>query len=1291
MACGPMGFIDLAGPEGAPGPAVLNVGAGGGFVTVGEALEVAQPGDTIMLAEGVYDEPLQVTIPVTIIGEPGAVVTATWEVSTSFDLKGEYPAGTTITGVTFSNILNPPNDWHNAGFTWNAAGIITIPTGNTPGSISGMLIQRCTFTNCRQGVFLFGTTNSIIEDCTFRDCIRGITIRDHYYSPKVTWISESNTVRRCNFYSMRTENGQEGEAIAIINSNYNNIQDCKMDKNPVGVYIYRGQNNNIERNVISNSSLYPIYVREVVKGTLVKDNEMFETGREVVFHLSRDFTFEGNTLDGVTLHLSNSTKGKVLSNSFKQTAYPAFRIGTQDAHYDHTIATSNKILDSPIYYYYSVPSISLRDVDAGAVYLAHCAKGLVADCRVIGGDGIVVFKSDGVTVDNVRCTNNLFGITAQGSDNLTVTRSTIDTGTRGGYGLLFDGSDNALVSHSTVRNPNGRDAFQLTGDVVATAHNTTFDPTGVNPSEGGGGVLRVTNELRLRVYAEGGVLPFLGAEAMVTQDSVPVYATPYFDGAAPASDRNGLVGPVTLLDREYRHSREATEHFHTVHTYARVDGAWSDSRPDIDMSSSRTLVFVLDDIWAPSAPQNFRIYDRPDTDSIEMTWDAPAAVDISAYSIYSNMTGEWALLERLGPGDVSYQLTEGLVHGRSYYFRVSAWDTVPLEGSRTPARSVVHVDDVRPSTPKNLRAVNVTGSSCTLLWDPVADPDLDGYYVFVNETGTGPTGPFDRVTTERGVRDPTLLARGLTSETSYYFMVTAIDEVPNESPDSRVLKVDIPDVTPPNRPVLDPLPPITNVPQLTVSGLAEARTTVMVFLGADEVASTQADDARRFSVDIELEEGLNELTARAMDLVRNLGAPCDVVPIVLDTIKPDAPALDPMAEMTNTPVILVAGNAEVGATVLLYLDGAEAGTTLVDEDGRFLEELALHEGENTITACARDAASNTGRMCPSVVVALDTVAPAAPVLSTLPNFTNSPVLTVAGSAEPGSRLDVLNDVDVVARPFAGADGAFSVDIELYEGENVIAARAIDVVFNFGPMTEGHTVVLDTAPPVAAAGKDITVKEEVAVVLDGSLSRDNRGILSHEWAVGIPNGTVKFSGEMAQFVFLDPGNFDVTLTVTDLALNTASDVLRVEVLTKNRPPMLSMGRVSPDPGDTQDEFKFTVVYKEPDGEGGAIALYLDGVEHAMVLDVLDLDPTDGTSYTFTTKLAKGTHTFYFDGTDDYGLPAIGPSVGEDSAQTIEVRSPMKSGIPQAGAMLAVACLALVAVAVRLGHRGARGGR
>ena len=1279
-----MGLVEPAehGSTPALAPAVLTVGAGGGFVTLGAAIEAAQAGDTIKMAAGVYDEPVSITKPVTIIGGPLAIITAPWEVSAS---------GVTIQGHQFQNILNPTNDGHNAGFLWNAAGIITIPTGDTPGSISGLRVLQCSFTNCRQGVFLFGTTNSLIDGCTFTNCIRGITIRDHYYSPRVTWASNSNTVQNCNFYSMRTENGQEGEAIAIINSNYNNIINCRMDKNPVGIYIYRGQNNNIEGNVISNSSLYSMYFREVVKGTLVRDNDLLETGRQVVFHLSRDFTFEGNTLDGVTLKLWNSTLGKVLSNSFKQTAYPALEIGTQDAHYDHTIATSNKILDSPIYYYYNVPSMSLRDVDAGAVYVAHCDKGLVADCRVIGGDGIVVFKSDGVTVDNVRCTNNLFGVTARDSDNLTVTHSTIDTGTRGAYSLLFDGSSGALVSHSTVRNPNGNDAFRLTGGIVATAHNTTFDPTGVNPTEDGGGVLRVTNELRIKVYAEGGIDPFQGAETMVTQDSVPMYATPYFDGDDLTSDRNGLIGPITLLDREYRHSRVATEHFHTVHAYARVDGEWSDSRPGIDMSSSRTITFILEDIWAPGAPQNFRIYDQPEADRIEMTWDAPAVIDITGYSLYSNLTGEWALLKQLGPADVSYQITQGLVHGRTYYFKVSAWDTVPLEGPLTPARGVVHVDGVKPSTPKNLRAVNVTGSSCLLLWDAVTDLDLEGYYVYINETGAGSTGPFNRITTERGVRDTSFLVRGLQSETSYYFMVTAIDEVPNESPDSRVLKVDIPDVTPPNRPVLDPLPSITNVPALTVSGSAEARSTVIVYLGAGEVARTQSGDDRRFSVDIVLAEGSNSLTARAMDLVKNLGAPCDAIVIVLDTIKPDPPVLDPLAEMTNTPVILVAGAAEAATTLIYYLDGDEAGTIPVDQDGRFIAEMALHEGLNSITACARDAADNTGRLCGAAEVTLDTVAPPVPVLGALPNYTNEPSLKVSGTAEPGSRVDVLNEADVVARPVAGADGAFSADIELFEGANTIGARAVDVVFNIGPMTEEHVVVLDTIPPVAVAGKALTVKEDVSLTFDGSRSRDNLGNLSYSWSIGLPSGTVTLSGERVEFVFVDPGASNVTLTVTDLAGNADSATIRVDVLTKDRPPSLSLGRVTPDPGDTMDTFNFSVVFMDLDGEGGTVKLFIDGVEHAMARDPADLDPTDGTTYTFSTKLAKGAHTYYFDASDDYGLLAMGPSVGSENAQTIDVRSPLRSGIPQAGAMLAVACLALAAVAASAGRRGARGGR
>lgn len=54
--------------------AALTVGLPGSFPTVGAALAAAQPGDTVRVLPGVYTEHATVTVPLTLVGAPGAVL-----------------------------------------------------------------------------------------------------------------------------------------------------------------------------------------------------------------------------------------------------------------------------------------------------------------------------------------------------------------------------------------------------------------------------------------------------------------------------------------------------------------------------------------------------------------------------------------------------------------------------------------------------------------------------------------------------------------------------------------------------------------------------------------------------------------------------------------------------------------------------------------------------------------------------------------------------------------------------------------------------------------------------------------------------------------------------------------------------------------------------------------------------------------------------------------------------------------------------------------------------------------
>jgi PKD repeat protein len=113
------------------------------------------------------------------------------------------------------------------------------------------------------------------------------------------------------------------------------------------------------------------------------------------------------------------------------------------------------------------------------------------------------------------------------------------------------------------------------------------------------------------------------------------------------------------------------------------------------------------------------------------------------------------------------------------------------------------------------------------------------------------------------------------------------------------------DSTPPEKPVVDqPMTP-TNQSDLTATGTAEPGSTVKVFLNDELAATVQADsNTGAFSANLTLAEGMNRITALAVDGVGNEGDLSDLVQVLLDTIAPIISNLSPtMVTGVLNPVI----------------------------------------------------------------------------------------------------------------------------------------------------------------------------------------------------------------------------------------------------------------------------------------------------------------------------------------------------------------------------------------------------
>ena len=94
-------------------------------------------------------------------------------------------------------------------------------------------------------------------------------------------------------------------------------------------------------------------------------------------------------------------------------------------------------------------------------------------------------------------------------------------------------------------------------------------------------------------------------------------------------------------------------------------------------------------------------------------------------------------------------------------------------------------------------------------------------------------------------------------------------------------------------------------------------------------------------------------------------------------------------------------------------------------------------------------------------------------------------------------------------------------------------------------------VLDITKPIANAGADRTVNEDISITLDGSASTDNVGITTYTWT--FTDVTAKtLTGEKPAYTFNTPGVYTITLNVTDADGNWATDAVVITVLDVTNP-------------------------------------------------------------------------------------------------------------------------------------------
>ena len=141
------------------------------------------------------------------------------------------------------------------------------------------------------------------------------------------------------------------------------------------------------------------------------------------------------------------------------------------------------------------------------------------------------------------------------------------------------------------------------------------------------------------------------------------------------------------------------------------------------------------------------------------------------------------------------------------------------------------------------------------------------------------------------------------------------------------------------------------------------------------------------------------------------------------------------------------------------------------------------------------------------------------------------------------------------------------DGEEAEGEQVAHAWAADGVFHVTLTVTDDTgaeavdsavvtVLVPNVPPTAAAGDALEGEVGSPVAFDGSGSTDPDGqLVTWRWFLG--DGTVR-EGERIQYIYVQPGDYEVVLAVTDDDGGQDEDSTRVHVVPRNQGPQADAG-------------------------------------------------------------------------------------------------------------------------------------
>ena len=377
---------------------IVDKGGGGDYEKIQQAVDNANPGDTILIKAASYNEKVLVNKTLTLKSYSkvrpsihpfspyyGLTIKANWVNVTNITFQSSGPSN--IGGISLSNSDNCKIE--NCWFSHTLERAVYMVNSD-----NNILRNLSTSSNSEEGILLRNSHSNILEN---------ITSTDNRYTTVLSLVDSNSNLITNSTFSKHYLRG-----IELENSNSNLIRNCTINNNTLkGIFLYSSNSNKIINNSIEGNLGTAVYI-DSCKSTTILNNSLEPYG----IYIEKAPPDQWNT---------------------------------------HVIDTNNTVSGKPVYYFKNESNITVPD-GGSQVIIGNCQNVLIENQNYSDvSAGILIGHSLNIKIKNCTLNSNLHeGILLHNSTKNKITDTICDDNSA--EGIIISYSDSNIIRNNSVLN-----------------------------------------------------------------------------------------------------------------------------------------------------------------------------------------------------------------------------------------------------------------------------------------------------------------------------------------------------------------------------------------------------------------------------------------------------------------------------------------------------------------------------------------------------------------------------------------------------------------------------------------------------------------------------------------------------------------------------------------------------------------------------------------------------------------------------------------------------------------------